>query len=219
MSCKKFNCIYSLGFKCGTELELKSQNLISFSSIFGSCYIGTIDNLIQILNSRFDILFNPKNLIPTKNIEKYKDLNKEHGDRTLNKIFDNIDDWHSAMIAHHDMSSEKVKDHFERAISRFYKLINNNIPTLFVYTGPNIVFEKCQELVKIFTKEGYTQFHILFLNFVNPDERESIKKYEDEYITIYDVNHESKLQKILKNYDLSSLITIEEIDTKRLFIK
>jgi hypothetical protein len=212
----KYRCVYSIGARCGTEMVLKDLNLIQFSSIFGSCEIRNMDNVIKCLNSRFEILFNPEYLLYTKTMNHFKYLNDEHGNRTLNINFDNINEWHGATIAHHDLSDEKVKDHFERAITRFYKLLKHKIPTLFVFTGPNISIHKCQELAERFKQETL-QFHILVCNFV--EWTVTTETVKDPFFTIYDVHHETELRTILKNYDLSELISIDEIDAKRLFIK
>lgn len=212
----KFKCVYSIGARCGTEMILKEMNITRFSSVFGSCEISNVDNIIKCLDSRFDLLFNPEHLLFTKNMNQFKSLNDEHGNRTLNKKFDNTNEWHCATIAHHDLSEESVKDHFERAIQRFYKLVNNEIPTLFIFTGPNIERQKCRELAERFEKET-RNFHILFCNFVK--DSPIIKRFTDPFYTIYDVDHERDLHTILKNYDLTDLISIEEIDLKRLFIK
>jgi hypothetical protein len=212
----KYRCVYSIGARCGTEMVLKNLNLTKFSSIFGSCEIRNIDNIIKCLNSRFDILFNPEYLLYTKTMNQFKSLNEEYGNRTLNINFDNINEWHGATIAHHDLSDETVKDHFERAVTRFYKLFMHKIPTLFIFTGPNISVHKCQELAERFKQETL-HFHILFCNFV--ERTEITETLKDPFFTIYDVHHEKELRTILTKYDLTELITIEDIDAKRLFIK
>lgn len=214
---RKFNCVYSIGFRCGTEMILKEMGLVKFSSIFGSCCVGNIDKLISCLDTRFDVLFNPANLIYVKDVPEFKKLNDEHGsNRTLNKVLDDVNDWHCATIAHHDMSIETVKNHFERSVTRFYKLINHSIPTLFVYTGPSIFLWKCRELIERLKQEKTINFHILFCNFV--EKSDTVKRYEDNYMTLYDVDHENKLHEILQDYDLSNLVTIDDIDARRLFI-
>lgn len=209
-------CVYSIGYRCGTEMILKRLGLTRFSSVFGSCCIGTIEKVIECLETKFDVLFNSKNLIYSKDIDEFQELNREHGNRTLHILYDDLKDWHSATIAHHDMSDEKVKDHFERAVTRFYKLLWNRVPTLFIYTGPAVNFEKCVKLVNIMSKENNPNFHILFCFFV---ENSPITKiYNDEHMSIYNFIHEDRLDQILADYDLSSLITIDEIDRKYLFI-
>jgi len=62
----------------------------------------------------------------------------------------------------------------------------------------------------------WINFHILFCNFI--EKSDIVKQYEDSYMTLYDVDHEDKLNEILPEYELSNLITIDEIDAKRLYI-
>jgi hypothetical protein len=211
----KYNCVYSIGARCGTEMILKEMDLTRFSSVFGSCEISNIDNIIKCLDSRFDLLFNPAHLLFTKDIPQFAPLNEKYGNRTLNKNFDNITEWHGATIAHYDLSEESKKDHCERATGRFYKLMKNNIPTLFVFTGPNVELNKCRELSERFQRET-ENFHILFCNFV--EGTSPVEQFSDPFFTIYDVHHERELHTILKIYDLTDLIRIDEIDSLRLFV-
>ena len=69
------------------------------------------DNFIQCI-SNLNILFDEKNLVYTKNIKSMDKLNEQYGARTLNTIFDNLDDYHSSTIAHHDLSNIEHINHF-----------------------------------------------------------------------------------------------------------
>ena len=51
------------------------------------------------------------------------------------------------------------------------------------------------------------------------EKTEITETLKDPFFTIYDVHHEKELRTILTKYDLTELITIEDIDAKRLFIK
>jgi hypothetical protein len=70
----KFNCVYSIGKRCGTEMILKELKLVRFSSVVGSCCTASIRKFLFFLDSKFDILFNKKYLIYTKDIPKFKEL-------------------------------------------------------------------------------------------------------------------------------------------------
>jgi hypothetical protein len=214
----KFNCVYSIGKRCGTEMILKELKLVRFSSVVGSCCTASIRKFLFFLDSKFDILFNKKYLIYTKDVPKFKELNEEFGNRTLNVMLDDINDWHSATIAHHDMSEPAVIAHFERAVTRFYKLINNNVRTLFVYTGILIMFDECEQLVNKFKDHNnYTNFHIIFCE-IQEDIPKIQKMHSNEHMSIYLARHERDLKEILQQYDLTDLITLNEIDSKYLFL-
>ena len=214
----KFNCVYSIGYSCGSEMVLKRLNLVRFSSVIGSCCTASIRKLLFFLDTKFDILFNKKYLIYTKDIPKYKELNEEFGNRTLNVMLDDINDWHSATIAHHDISEPSVVAHFERAVTRFYKLINNNIRTLFIHTGIYIQLHDCEQLVDKFKEQNYTNFHIVF--FIIDQDMSPIAQllHSSEHMTLYIAKHENSLDQVLQQYDLTDLITLNEIDSKHLFL-
>ena len=108
----KVAVVYSIGERCFTEMILKRLYLIKFSSIFGSMNIKNYDNLIKCFNTNFTILFENENLIFTKNNPKFAIENESHGYRTINKIFDNVNDYHDATIPHHDLSNNIDKQHF-----------------------------------------------------------------------------------------------------------
>lgn len=128
----EISVVYSIGVRCDTEMILKRLDLIKFSSIFGSMNIRNYENLIKCFNSNFQILFDPDNLVYSKYNPKWMNENKKYGLRTLNKMFDDITNYHSATIAHHDLSSEKDMLHFIRGIHRLNYIRKNNIPILFV---------------------------------------------------------------------------------------
>jgi hypothetical protein len=124
--------IYSIGIRCYTEIILKRLGLIRFSSIFGSLNISNYENLIKCFDSNFKILLDESNLVYTKNISDMNNDNNKYGFRTLNKEFHNIEDFHSATFAHHDLTNYNDKSHFFRGLERLVYIRNNNIPILFV---------------------------------------------------------------------------------------
>jgi len=94
--------------------------------------IRNYKNVIRCFDTNFEILFDESNLTYTKSIPSMLRDNQQHGFRTLNKMFDNPYDFHSATIAHHDLSSDKDKQHFKRAITRLNYIKDHNIPILFI---------------------------------------------------------------------------------------
>ena len=123
--------VYSIGIRCYTELILKRLKLIKLSSIFGSMNIKNSDNFISCIKN-MNMLFDKSNLIFTKNIKSMEELNKKHGLRTLHRKFDNINDYHSSTIAHHDLSQQSVQNHFKRGVIRLHNIKTHNIPILFI---------------------------------------------------------------------------------------
>ncbi len=105
--------VYSIGIRCYAEMILKRLGLIKFSSIFGSLNMKSNQNIIKCFDTNFEILFDENNLIYTKNVKSMDKYNKRYGFRTLHRIFDNINNFNSSTFAHHDLSDEKVKDHFK----------------------------------------------------------------------------------------------------------
>jgi hypothetical protein len=119
-------------------------------------------NVIKCFDSNFQILFDTSNHVYTKTIAAMTEENKAHGFRTLHKLFDNIDDYHSATIAHHDLSCSEHKQHFSRAINRLAHIKLQNIPILFV----NISMEYDNTnydayLVNSILKSGFKNMKIL----------------------------------------------------------
>lgn len=160
--------VYSIGVRCYTEIILKRIGIIKFSSLFGNMNIRNYKNLIQCFDSNFNILFDELNLIYTKDVVNMCEENKKHGFRTLHKLFDDINDYHSATIAHHDLNSIEHKQHFLRAINRLNYIRSQNIPILFV----NISMEYDNThydpyLVDSIIKSGFNNMKILSIYKTN----------------------------------------------------
>jgi len=124
--------VYSVGVRCYTESILRRLGLVRFSSIFGSMNVKNWDSLIKCFDTNFHALFDEENLVCTKNNLKFAEENDKWWPRTLNKVLDDVNDYHSSTIAHHDMGDEDVKLHFQRGIKRLEYIRDNNIPILFV---------------------------------------------------------------------------------------
>ena len=179
--------VYSIGVRCYTEVILKRLGLIKFSSIFGSMNIRNYKNLIKCFDSNFKILFDESNLIYSKDIISMSEENKIHGCRTLHKLFDNINEYHSSTIAHHDLSCKEHKQHFLRAINRLNYIKNQNIPILFV----NISMEYNNTnydpaLIDSIIKNGFNNMKILSIYKTNTvSEMELV--HISEFMIIYKI--------------------------------
>jgi len=214
--------IYSIGVRCYTEMILKRMRLIKFSSIFGSLNIRNYDNVIKCLDSNFSVLFDVSKLIYTKNIPEMEHLNIKHGFRTLNSNFDDIHDYHSATIAHHDLSNNKDKQHFIRGLDRFEYIRDNKISILFI----NIAMEfdntnQDPNLISAFKDYGFTKFRILSI-FKSIVISQMVLLSESEYMLVYMIPsygyNDEKDDKVIENiiqlhFKYDSLIDINYFPT------
>ena len=179
--------VYSLGVRCYTEIILKRLGLIKFSSLFGSINIRNYENLIKCFDSDFKILFDESNLIYSKDIISMYEDNKIHGFRTLHKLFDNINEYHTATIAHHDLSCIEHKQHFLRAINRLNYIKNQNIPILFINISmeyDNAHYDST--LIDSIIKNGFNNMKILSIYKTNTiSEIELV--HTSEFMIIYKI--------------------------------
>lgn len=214
--------IYSIGVRCYTEMILKRMGLIKFSSIFGSLNIRNYANLKKCLESNFSVLFDKSKLIYTKNVPEMEHLNSIHGSRTLNSNFDDIHDYHSATIAHHDLSDNKDKRHFIRGLDRFEYMRDNNVSILFI----NIAMEfdntnQDPNLISAFKDYGFTKFRILSIFKTNMISQMELLS-ESEYMVVYKIPsygyNDEKDDKIIENiiqlhFKYDSLLNINYFPT------
>lgn len=215
----KVQVVYSIGVRCYTEIILKRIGLINFSSLFGSMNIRNYQNLIKCFDTNFKILFDESNLIYSKDISAMESDNTKYGFRTLNKVFDNINDFHSATIAHHDLSNIIHKQHFLRAINRINYIRNNNIPILFVNISMeynNTQYDNC--LIDSIIKSGFNNMKILSIyKTTTISELELV--HISEYMIIYKIpSHcynnieDDKIIKniIYKHFNCNNLLNIND---------
>ena len=142
------NVVYSIGVRCYTEIILKRLQLVKLSSIFGNLNIRNYENVIKCIDTNFDILLNPNNVVFTKNIPTMEVENKRYGYRTLHKLFDNIYDYHSSTIAHHDLNNPLHIKHFERGIQRFNHIKDNHIPIEYEFNNTGDISNVIESLKK-----------------------------------------------------------------------
>lgn len=220
----KFNIIYPIGIRCTTEILLSKLNLKKMSSIFGSLNIKNFDNIVSCIRTNFDILCNEKNIISSENIKSIKNALYI---RTMNNKFDNINNWHDATIAHHNLFLEKDKNHIERCIKRFNIIRDNNIPTLFInissYPEYNNTLDN-KKILNILNETNWKNFHILFIYFNGKNDKSINNIINNEFMSIYIVNDTCNtsekeylkgakyLEKILKNYNIENLLSIDYIN-------
>jgi hypothetical protein len=129
-----YNCIISVGMRCFTEIFLKKMKLKKFSCIFDGMYNINIDDIIYILEHKF----NYDDLIYTEYIanDDIQNLNIKYGNRTLHKkinykIDDMIYSYHNAFLPHHNLNNTNTRDHFDRCFNRIDNIKHNKIRTLF----------------------------------------------------------------------------------------
>jgi hypothetical protein len=129
-----YKCVISLGMRCHTEIFLKCLGLKQFSSPFDGMYSNSILSIIYLLENKL----NYSELVYTEDLqdELIKQLNIKHGYRTLHKLINYNKDnlaysYHYALLPHHNLKNNNVKDHFERCFSRLDKIKCHKIKTLF----------------------------------------------------------------------------------------
>lgn len=224
----RYRVVYSLGIRCNTDYILKALKLKQFSSIFGNVYIKSFANILYSLNTNFTVLFDPKNLLYTRDMEHMHYYAREFGHRTLNRVFDNIEDFHSATFPHHDLSKEDMIDHFTRGIRRFNSIKKHTIPILFVNISHSTEFnnlENTDTIVDALLDTNHTNFHMVFIYVVNSDVDEIIPLESNEYKSVYKVNCTNHAYRFSNNemlkavdtilntkFQLDDLMTMQEVD-------
>jgi len=211
--------IYSIGVRCYTEMILKRLNLIKFSSIFGSLNIRNYTNLIKCFDTDFKILLDEKYLLYSKNIVAMAKENEKYGFRTIHKLFNDVENYHSATIAHHNLSVDNIKQHFLRGIERLTYIKENKIPILFV--NISMEFDNTHynpQLIDSILKNGFINMKILSIYYVkNLSEVELV--HISEYHIIYkipahgpnDTRDDATVQKIIdRHFKCDKLMTVDD---------
>jgi hypothetical protein len=230
----EYQVVYSIGVRCYTETILKRLGLVKFSSLFGSINIRNYKNLINCFDTNFKILLDESNLIYSKDITFMNEENKLYGFRTLNKFFDNIDDYHSATFAHYDLSKSEHKQHFLRGLHRLNYIRDKNIPILFVNISKeydnsdnynffskeydNSQYDPC--LIDSIIKYGFSNFKILSI-YKTKNISEIQLVHSSYYMIIYkiptygydDVRDDVIVDELIrKHYNLDKLLSINDFD-------
>ena len=196
-----------------------------FSSIFGSMNIKNDSNIIRCFDSGFKILFDPDNLVYTKDSLQMDTCNNTWGYRTLHRVFDDITDYHTATIAHHDLSNEKVVEHFKRGLRRLEHIKLTNIPILFVSTSYYGEFKNNthnKELIDSIVSSGFRNMYLISIYFDINSPVISCD-YNDGQHIIYTVpysgtglntsTYDTTVKDILsKHFTFDNLVSIVDID-------
>ena len=226
---ESYEVIYSLGIRCYSELAIKKLNKRKFSSVFGSLNIKNFENIIECINTNFNILLDRKQIISASDIPDMTEEVKNFGKRILHRGFDDMNDYHSSTIPHHDIRKQKDWDHFQRTIERFDKLRKNNIPTLFLNTSYvpeyiNTTIPESERIIHVLKSTGWSKFHVLFVYFTEGPETKITKLFADKYKSIYGVTALPKnpekdvtwqaphIDLILKEFDIGKLINYQKLD-------
>ena len=129
-----YKCVISLGMRCHTEIFLKHLGLKYFSGPFDAMYSKSIVSIIYLLENKLSY----NDLLYTEDLqdEIIKQLNQKHGYRTMHKLMhynkDNLEySYHKALLPHHNLKNNNVKEHFERCFNRLNKIKYHKIKTLF----------------------------------------------------------------------------------------
>jgi hypothetical protein len=157
------------------------------------------------------------------------DENKKYGFRTLNKFFDNVNDFHTATIAHHDLSNIEHREHFLRGLDRLNYIRNNNIPILSVNiatndktTGYHMEFNNTEYdscLVDSIIKSGFNNMKILSI-YKTIDVSELELTHISEHMIIYkiptygyeDIRDDTIIEHIIKkHFNCDNLLEIDSI--------
>ena len=220
----QISAVYSLGTRCYTEIILKRLNLIKFSSVFGSMNMKNYANIARCFATDFEVLFNEENLVFTKQCAEFSEDNGVHGFRTLNRVFDDVTDYHSSTIAHHDLSSDHDVEHFKRGVERLKTLRVSTLPILFVnisYTGEFNNACACPELVEAMVRYG---FHSMTLLSIYKDTTASVIQllHADDRHIIYripsfgydDTRDDPVVKQVLfTHFNFNDLLTIGDVSS------
>lgn len=214
--------VYSAGVRCYTESILRRLGLVRFSSIFGSMNVKNWDTLIKCFDTDFHALFDEENLVSTRDDPKFRCENDKWSCRPLNKVLDDLNDYHSSTMAHHDMSNENTKLHFQRGLKRLEYIKENNIPILFV----DISMEwdnrnPDKRLAESIINNGFTNMNIISIwKDVTGRVTEPTLLHTDEHHIIYEIPSQGYYAPaddsiindvLLRHFKFDNLIKVDDI--------
>lgn len=219
-----FNCAYSLGVDCLSELALVSLKLKQFSSVIGSINCKTVANVNFSVQDNFNTLLNPSfHRYVNKESNTFVEELEKKSARTFHTKFDNIDNFSDATFQHHDLSVANTQQHFKNAVAYFNAINKASISTLYVCMACrtiNTPIEDCLALSNTLQKLNPNS-HVLILNL--QDNKKNLNElslpyYTDSKCTIYlDMHNKAqkdnvyKLKELVKLHTFNSLITREDV--------
>lgn len=179
-------------------------------------------NIQKCFDDNFTSLFDKECLVYTNNIPSMASLNNLHGKRTLHRLFDNINDYHSATIAHHDMSNEEHIEHFKRGLLRLDYIKHNHIPILFVNISHSSEFNNSfpnPKLIQSIRQNGFSNMKLLSI-YLDNTAIGTTMKYMDDYHIIYithsdgynSISDDTRIRDIIMRHFVPKLISKEGID-------
>jgi hypothetical protein len=159
-----------------------------------------------------------------------ENLNKKHGNRTLHRLFDDVNNYHTSTIAHHDLSTIEHQSHFDRGIKRLTSIRDNNVPILFVNISHFTEFDNTIDI-----NNNNNRLYNSIINYGFSDNIRIISIYLMEYLSNIDdicytynnhivyklkshgynsVSDDTQILEILlKHYNMSNLYNIDTMDS------
>lgn len=210
-----FQCVYSLGTRCYTEMWIKELDMRQCSSVFGSINMHNVDNLINCIKNLYYLIDEKFLIHANEETRMFDEATIKRGSRTFHKAFDDINNYEDATFAHHDLSKLADRQHFERAIYRFNALLANEVPTLFVCVPDKVTIVEHEQLVNLL---GNKNNYVLTIEF-NSQETKLAKTCNDGSLfgikTISDdaaFNKKDVLKHLIQSHVSKNLLSFDEID-------
>lgn len=226
----RFKTIHSLGSRCQNSDILKHYGLREFSGFFDFMNTHHVSIINHILADDFNQLLDKTNNKALVCNQLTYDPETGHplpsSIRTSNAFYNaDVNDVHSAIFPHHDLTQYRVYEHFIKCKLRFKKL--RHFPTLFNYTyntWENKITPDDMEYMAAALEEvhGMHNYKICFIG-VNQRDSGSYKniskgeKYDVWSLSIQPNSFTGGLFSVEQdNFNYISIIKSYEIDTDRL---
>lgn len=158
-----YDAIFSLGDLCLTSLQLKDNNLRTFSGILDWVSSPSLKNVNVLLQNRFADFLNLKNLRIIKYISEWDLL---VWDEVYNIGFNHDFKTDKNTLTHLGGYAE-VKEKYDRRIQRFLEKLSTSQRILFIRTEAS--FEEVAELEAILSGMIANDFRILIVNHKDVD--------------------------------------------------
>lgn len=235
----KFRTIQSLGSRCQNSEILKHYDYREFSGFFDFMNTSKVSIIKHILSDNFNEILKESNNVSL--ICNQMTTDPETGNllptsvRTNNKFY-NVDynNVHSSLFPHHDLNTQKDKNHFIKCKERFLKLKNFN--TLFNYSynvwENNITDEDMIFFVNTLSKNyKFKNFKICFIgiNLTNASDFKLVNSTDFYDVWLLNINHSftgglfsndtdnQNYIKIIESYDIdNNRVSKDEIDNLNL---
>lgn len=235
----KFRTIQSLGSRCQNSEILKHYDYREFSGFFDFMNTSKVSIIKHILSDNFNEILKESNNVSL--ICNQMTTDPETGNllptsvRTNNKFY-NVDynNVHSSLFPHHDLNTQKDKNHFIKCKERFLKLKNFN--TLFNYSynvwENNITDEDMIFFVNTLSKNyKFKNFKICFIgiNLTNASDFKLVNSTDFYDVWLLNINHSftgglfsndtdnQNYIKIIESYNIdNNRVSKDEIDNLNL---